>query len=549
LAAVAVAAVLAGLPSRAVAASTSPTIVPKPASLQVGSGRFELRPPARIVVADARALAVAEDLAADLRPATGYALPVVSGRARGGDLVLGLGINPGPTGEGYTVTTTPRAVVLRAGTAHGLFDAVQTLRQLLPASIASSVRQPGPWNLPAVRILDYPRYAYRGFMLDIARHYQSPATVERLISEVAAYKINVLHLHLGDDQGFRVVTDGFPRLTAIGGQGSVGTHGRRMDPGGYWTQAEYESVVADAAAHFVTVVPEVDSPGHDNAIIMSEYGDTANPLLDGHPQSIDCSRNNPPVWNYTLDVGYSALCPSSPDTWTILSAIVGQLSAISPGPYYDVGGDEVPSDLLSQAQYAAFLNREFGLVAAVGKTVMGWADIAGEGTTPPAGSLAEYWQPAAGTDPGGQTAREAVTKHLRLIMAPANHAYLDQKYIDLPDHVVPEDLGQNWACPTGCDVSAFYNWDPGHLVSGVSDHNVYGVEATLFGETTPTLRDLEFLAFPRLLAIAELGWSPYALRTPTSAADQDFLERLGAQGPRMRFAGIDFYRSPEVPWR
>jgi len=136
---------------------------------------------------------------------------------------------------------------------------------------------PGPWTMPAVQISDHPRYAYRGVMLDIARHYQTPEAVMRLIDQAAAYKINVFHLHLSDDQGFRLAINGFPNLTQIGGQGSVGTDGRTMDPGGFWTQAQFREVVADAQAHFMTLVPEVDSPGHNNAIIMSEYGATANP--------------------------------------------------------------------------------------------------------------------------------------------------------------------------------------------------------------------------------------------------------------------------------
>ena len=129
----------------------------------------------------------------------------------------------------------------------------------------------------------------------------------------------MLHLHLSDDQGFRIAINGFPNLTAIGGR-RLGRH-RRQRP---WTRAASGPRLSTrpsspyAAAHFMTVVPEVDSPGHNNAIIMSEYGDTANPLLNGHPQDINCSTNNPPVWNYTGDVGYSAMCPTSDNTWTII---------------------------------------------------------------------------------------------------------------------------------------------------------------------------------------------------------------------------------------
>ena len=189
---------------------------------------------------------------------------------------------------------SPHGVNLAAETAHGLFNGIQTIRQLLPAQIESRTEAPGPWTIPSVHIVDYPRYAYRGFMLDIARHFQTPETVKRLIDEASAYKINTLHLHVSDDQGFRIVINGFPNLTEIGSQGSVGTDGRTMDPGGFWTQQDYRGVVAYAAAHFMSVVPEVDSPGHNNAIIMSEYDDTANPLLNGDPQDINCSVHNPP---------------------------------------------------------------------------------------------------------------------------------------------------------------------------------------------------------------------------------------------------------------
>jgi hexosaminidase len=372
--------------------------------------------------------------------------------------------------------------------------------------------------------------------------------VEELIAQVAAYKVNVLHLHLSDDQGFRLAIAGFPRLTSIGGAGSVGTGGRAEDPGGFWTQAQYRAVVADAAAHFITLVPEVDSPGHNNAIIMSEYGDAGNPALPANPNGINCGQTNPPQWDYTEDVGYSALCPSSPDTWAIMTAIIDQLTALTPGPNYDLGGDEVPTSLLSAAQYAQFVNTESGIVGKRGKTVMGWADIAGPGTAPPPGSVAEYWQPAGGSSPGTETGREAVAKGMQVVMAPANHTYLDQKYVVGARTSVPASLGMNWACPTGCDVSDAYNWDPGSFVTGVTDHNVIGVEGDMWGETVPTLNDADYMVFPRLLALAEVAWSPAATRTATSAAYRDFLARLATQGARLQAAGVNFYPSLQVAW-
>jgi hexosaminidase len=527
--------------SATAAAATTPQIVPKPVTMTAGRGEFVLTRKARILAGSPAAKTVAKDLAADLAPATGYPLTVTSGPVHKGDIQLVLG-DPGTLAqdtrhEGYQLSVTKNAVTLVAPTAAGLFGGVQTIRQLLPAWITSTSVRPGPWTMPAGSITDYPRYAYRGVMVDIARHYESPSAVEKIIAEAAAYKMNTLHLHLADDQGFRVVINGFPNLTAIGAQGAVGTHGRTMDPGGFWTQAQYLQVVSYARAHFMTVVPEVDSPSHNNAIEMSEYNDTHNPRLNGHPQDISCGYNTPPTWNYSEDVGYSGMCPDSTNTWAIYSAIIKQLAKLSSSPYYDLGGDEAHP--FTPAQFADFVNKESSIVTATGKTPMGWADgyATTAGTTPPAGSIAESWEPGA-TDGAA-----AVQKGMKVVMAPADHAYLDQTY--------PKDnsgLGLGWAC-SGCDLDVNYDWDPGSF-TGVPDSSVLGVEGALFGETIPTLKDAEYLLLPRLMAIAELGWSPKAARTGvTSAAFKDFANRVAAQGPRLQAAGLNFYTTTEVPWQ
>jgi hexosaminidase len=527
-----------------------PQIIPKPVSMTAGHGWFTLTASTRIVTTAGPAEAIAEDLADCLRPATGYPLPVTGGAAQAGDitLVLGAHLRSDPFGEAYTIDAAPGAVQLAAGTTHGLYDAVQTLRQMLPPWINSPTRQAGPWSLPATQITDYPRYGYRGLMVDIARHYESPSAIETLINQAAAYKIDVLHLHLGDDQGFRVAINGFPRLSKVGGQGSVGTGGRVMDPGGYWTQAQYEAVVADAAAHFITVVPEVDSPGHSNAIIMSEYYDTGNPLLHD-PENINCGQNNPPAWDYTEDVGYSALCPDSKNTWIVMGNIINQLAEMSPGPYYDMGGDEVPSSILSPSAYAAFVSEEAAIVHAHGKTLMGWADIAGPGTKVPRGSVAEYWEPAGGSSSLAVTAREAVAKGMKIVMAPADHAYLDQKYIGGSLGDAPPGLGQTWACPVGCNLEEAYDWDPGSFVTGVTDRNIIGVEGAVWTETLVDMSTVDYMVFPRLMALAEVAWSPSTVRSSGSAAERNFMSRMAVQGSRLMAAGVNFYPSSQVHWR
>jgi hexosaminidase len=529
-----------GAPTQA-AATPTPQIVPKPVAMTAGSGAFTLTASSRILASSAKTKTIAQDLAADLAPATGFELAVKSGGVHSGDIQLVLA-DPGTLAkdtlhEGYQLTVTSDHVTLVAPKAQGLFNGVQTIRQLLPAWVASSSVQPGPWTMPAVSITDYPRYEYRGFMFDIARHYESPEAVMQLIDQAASYKFNTFHLHLSDDQGFRVVIKGFPNLTAIGGQGSVGTHGRTMDPGGFWTQAQYRQVVAYAKDRFMTVVPEVDSPSHNNAIEMSEYNDTKNKLLNGHPQDISCGYNTPPTWNYTGDVGYSGMCPDSDNTWAIYSAIVQQLAAMSSSPYYHLGGDEAHP--FTSAQYAAFVNRENPIVTATGKIPMGWADgyATTPGSNPPAGSVAESWLQ------GASDAAAAVQKGMKVVMAPADHAYVDQSY--------PNDnsgLGLGWAC-RGCDLDKNFNWDPGAF-PGVPDSSVIGVEAALWAETIPTLADAEYLLLPRLMAIAELGWSPKEARTGvTSAAFTDFTQRVAAQGPRLQAAGLNFYTTKQVPWQ
>ncbi|MFC0864742.1 beta-N-acetylhexosaminidase [Sphaerimonospora cavernae] len=550
-----------GASADATAVPVAPRVVPLPVSMTSGKAgdAFTLGSGARIVVNDASAVAVADRLAAILRPSTGYALPVSKAPAVAGDISLAVG-DPGvPDAEGYRLDVTHSGVEIVAANGHGLFNGVQTLRQLFPIWVESRTERPAGWTIPGVKISDYPRYQYRGAMLDIGRHYEPPSVIKTYIDEIAAYKVNTLHLHLSDDQGFRIAIDGRPELTDIGGQYSGGTSkpqdgAENADPGGYWTQADYVDVVKYAASRFVTIVPEIDLPGHTNAIIMSYASDEAQAYKGGtiYDPSVNCSNKKPPVWNLSNQVNFSALCPDSPLTWKIVTDIIEQLSALTPGPYLHIGGDEVSPPLLSHDQYRDFVARTAKIVKVQGKTAMGWNEIgvAPFGSDPemPQG-VVQYWG-VAPAGAGGDSARTAVQKGMKIVMSPANKTYLDMKYTP------GTPIGTSWACV--CDNDVFYDWEPSTLVpertaSGttlpaVTDEHIIGVEAPIWTETLKNLSHIEFMAFPRLTAIAEIGWSPKPGSDHPDRSLASFKVREAAQGGRWQVKGQNFYPSAQVPW-
>ncbi|WP_433242868.1 family 20 glycosylhydrolase [Streptosporangium sp. CA-135522] len=452
-------------------------------------------------------------LAGVLRPPTGYALPVApagSGAPASGVSLLLTGADPSVGSQGYQLDVTAGTVVIRAQTAAGLFNGVQTLRQLLPPEIESVTVRPGPWTVPGGQIVDHPRFAYRGAMLDVARHFHPVTTVKRYIDRIALYKVNHLHLHLSDDQGWRIAVDSRPRLTTYGGSTQVGG-----GAGGYYTKAQYRDIVAYAAQRYVTIVPEIDLPGHTNAALAS-YAE------------LNCNGVAPPLYTGT-DVGFSSLCTSKESTYAFVKDVLTEIAALTPGPYLHIGGDE--ADATSPAQYATFMNRVQPDTVATGKTVMGWHQMGASAVQHSPGRVVQYW----GLETSDSLVSGAVARGARVLMSPANKTYLDMKYNRL---TTP---GQDWA--GYIEVRTAYEWNPGTYLSGVPASAVLGVEAPLWTETISTEDQIERMAFPRLPAIAELGWSPWATHDWNA-----FRTRLGAQGPRWTVMGIDFYRSGQVPW-
>jgi hexosaminidase len=401
--------------------------------------------------------------------------------------------------EGYRLAVRAGRARIEAETDEGRFRAEQTLRRLSATG-----------ELPdGLRVEDRPRFAWRGVMLDVARHFFGLADACRLIDHLAAYKLNVLHLHLSDDQGWRLEIGSWPRLAEHGGSTAVGGA-----PGGFYTQEEYGRLVRYAEERFVTVVPEIDCPGHVQAALASY------PELAGGAAA-----------PYTgTAVGFSSLDVHAELTYRFLDDVLGELAALTPGPFLHIGGDEAHST--TREDYLAFIARVQPIVTAHGKRLVGWEEIADAPLRQ--GSVVQHWN-TAGSD-GRRLARAAVAQGAELVLSPANRVYLDMKYDD------DFPLGQRWAGTV--DVRDSYQWDPGTLVEGVPEDAILGVEAPLWTETLSTMRELETMLFPRLCAVAEVGWSPAATRDW-----EDFRRRLTGERQRWDAAGIAYHRSRQLDWQ
>ena len=502
-------------------------VLPAPVSVQPTHQRFQLT--RRTVVHTQPGVpavrAIGDQLAQAMRPATGFPLPVYPFLAQAGPLSawpsviidrpsisLLLGANDGHLGaEGYRLTVNSGEITIQANAPAGLFNGTQTLLQLLPPQIDATTVQRRGWAVAGGTIVDYPRFAYRGAMLDVARHFHTPAEIKRYVDEISRFKVNYLHLHLADDQGWRIQIDSWPRLTEVGGAPGTGVDGVG---GGYLTKADYADLVSYAAARNVTIVPEIDMPGHVNAAQVA------------YPE-LTCDGVAPAPRTDT-EVGYSSLCISSETTYRFVEDVIRELAAMTPGPYLHIGGDEAHAT--PPADYITFEQKVAPIVAKYGKKITGWHEIAK--ATPPVSAIPQYW------DFGGDNASvaAAAARGNKILMSPANYAYLDMKYNE------STPLGQDWAALV--EVRDGYDWDPASLVTGVGESQVAGVEAPLWTETIRTSDDIEYMAFPRLPGIAEIGWSP----KPTHNWDAYRL-RLAKQAPRWVTQGINFYRSPQVDWK
>lgn len=524
-----------------------PALVPTPVSYEAAAGEaFVLSPSSKIVATSEAARAEAEKLAATLRVSTGYELPVVTESA--GDAPdITYAIVEGGAEESYRLAADAQGLSVTAPDAHGLFNASQTIYQLLgPFSVAKFTTN-GPWDMPALRISDQPRYSYRGIMLDPARSFFTVDEVKQAIDVMSLYKYSYLHLHLTDDQGWRVeiTNEGreagdaidYTRLTSESGQGAMAPTERNAKSGvsGYYTQDDLRDITAYAAEHHIRIVPEVDVPGHSAAILHAiPQLNTPGSSHDG-TRAADGTAISDPAQYLTAslqtngNVGETYLDYGNQDTWTFFSHVIDQVAELTDATYVHIGGDEAHK--MNQEQpgvHAQFVTKAGDVVRGKGLTPIGWNEWVDASME--SGDVIQFWN-------GGKQAVAAKTtsQGARVIYSWAGRCYFPQK--------AGESIwGATWANGI-VGLDDVYNFDP-TADMGVSEGAMAGVEGAMWNEHVRSIQDFFFPTYPRAAALAEVAWSPQARR---EGRLDDLKGRIAATVPALTLLGADFYAEDGLP--
>ena len=488
-------------------ADTPVSVVPRPESVIEGAGSFCLTADTRISLpADAEGFdAAAEALDEALRPCFEAPLPR-AGTPPARNAIRFERCDTLPA-EAYRLEVTPAGIDIRAGDAAGAFYAVQPLRQLLPVDALNPGRRIRAVEIPAVAIDDRPALAYRGMMLDVARHFFSVEEVKRTLDLLALHKMNVFHWHLTDDQGWRIEINRYPDLTRIGsirrrtliGRDPGGEYDAdcRYDEtpyGGCYTQAEIREVVAYAARRFITVIPEIEFPGHAVAALASY------PWLSCTDEQYEVRQ--------TWDIDDRVFCPGRETTFEFMEGVLEEVMELFPSTYIHIGGDECPTKMWEQCPQCRARMRREGIseprglqgyatarierfLQQHGRHLIGWDEILEGGVTPTA--IVMSWR---GSEGGIRAARQGN----RVVMSPTTHCYFD--YYQTPD-TQSEPLAWGGCLP----VEQVYALDPYAGLTPGEQGYVLGVQANLWTEYIPDFSQAQYMLLPRLSALAEVGWS------------------------------------------
>ncbi len=518
---------------------TQINIIPKPVKCVSTGGVFTLTADTVIVAAGA-AEPVGRRLAAALAPATGFWPKVVAESTRDAG-VIRLRIERGLASlgtEGYRLSVTPRQVTIRAPQPAGLFYGTQSLRQLLPPAIFREAAVPGvDWTIPCVEIEDYPRFPWRGMMLDTCRHFMPKEFIKKFIDLLALHKYNTFHWHLTEDQGWRIEIKRYPRLTEVGAWRKETLVGRMewRNPnyveaydgkphGGFYTQDDVREIVAYAAARFVNVVPEIEMPGHAQAAIAAypELGNTGEPIG---------VRTKWGISEHVFNVEESTI--------QFLQNVLAEVLDLFPSPFIHIGGDECPKTQWKASPAAQARMKELGLaneeelqsyfirrmdqfLTAHGRRLIGWDEILEGGLAP--GATVMSWRGEAGGIAAAKAGHDVV-------MAPNTYTYFD--YYQAEDRDA-EPLAIGGYIP----LEKVYSYEPiPPELSAAEAKHVLGTQAQLWTEYMPDPKHVEYMAYPRACAHAEVAWTPPAVKDFA-----DFQARLDEHLKRLAILDVNYRR-------
>ena len=516
------------------------SIIPIPVSMETGSGHFTLSNETVLIFQEGNPELshVAKYFSEKIQPATGFDLSS-SGTARKG---IHFTILPQPDkslgSEGYRLEVSQNDVHIKANEPAGLFYGVQTLLQLLPKEIEGEVLVQKEWQIPAVTITDYPRFGWRGLMLDVSRHFFSKEVVKEFIDDMARYKFNRFHWHLSDDQGWRVEIESLPKLTEIGAW-RVERHGpfwKREAPkpgekatyGGYYTHEDIREVIAYAKERYIEILPEIDVPGHSMAAIAAypELSVTEDPTITVNPGSQFSTWHGNGKFTMHID---NTLDPSDENVYVFLDKVFTEIAALFPFEYIHMGGDEAykgywekdPDNqaLMKQKNMknldelqSYFNSRVNKIIQSKGKKMIGWDEILEGGL--PEGAAVMSWR---GTKGGTEAARQKA----KVVMSPSPMAYLDLYQ------------GDPSVEPPTYSMARFKNSYLGDPVpDGVDAKLILGGQGNIWTENIPSKPHIEYMAYPRAFALAEIYWSPKQKKEWTSFVNrvEDHFERFDERG-------------------
>ena len=407
--------------------------------------------------------------------------------------------------EAYHLDIRQDEIILQAASAAGAFRGIQTIRQLIPEQSNDDLAKYSIWTIATGEISDAPQFKFRSAMLDVARHFFTVEDVKKYIDVLSYYKINNLHLHLTDDQGWRIEIKSWPKLTEIGGKTEVGG-----GEGGFYTQEQYTDIVNYAARRHINIIPEIDMPGHTNAASLSY------PILNGNGKELASYEG--------IEVGFSTFDCRKDTVYAFVDDVIRELAALTPGAYIHIGGDE--SHTTTKSDFNYFINRVSKIVEKHGKQMIGWDEVVHADVVE--NSVVQYWNKK-------ENAQEGVAKGMKVILSPAPKAYLDMKYDEQSEY------GLIWSGYIPVDVA--YNWSP-ETFAEIPLESILGIEAPLWSETISNFDEMAYLAFPRIIGYAELGWTIQENRNW-----DNYKSRLANQPPYLKREDVKYYPSQLIDWK